>query len=119
MVPGNFPIGCLPVYLTGFNTDNPDDYDENHCLKGLNSFATLHNSLLKKAISELQKENPQVTIAYGDYYGAFQHLLQIAKSRGTSARLSLYLYQFDFLGGWYIMMRNIMWILWTNFWTRF
>ena len=91
MVPGNFPIGCLPVYLTGFNTDNPDDYDENHCLKGLNSFATLHNSLLKKAISELQKENPQVTIAYGDYYGAFQHLLQIAKSRGTSASLSLYL----------------------------
>ncbi|CDP09073.1 unnamed protein product [Coffea canephora] len=82
VVPGNFPIGCLPVYLTGFNTDNPDDYDENHCLKGLNSFATLHNSLLKKAISELQKENPQVTIAYGDYYGAFQHLLQIAKSRG-------------------------------------
>lgn len=84
MVPGNFPIGCFPIYLTNFQTDNPDDYDENHCLKGLNSFARLHNNVLLKTIRELQKEYPHVTIVYGDYYNAFDHLLKLSKAKGMS-----------------------------------
>lgn len=84
VVPGNFPIGCTPFYLAEFQTNNPDDYDEQHCLKGLNMFARQHNNLLLKAIHELQKENPQVKIIYGDYYNAYQHLLKVAGSKGTS-----------------------------------
>ncbi|KAL6323991.1 hypothetical protein AAG906_006262 [Vitis piasezkii] len=28
VVPGNFPIGCFPIYLTGFQTNDSAAYDE-------------------------------------------------------------------------------------------
>ena len=84
VVPGNFPIGCVPIYLTLFHSNKSADYDEFHCLKGLNSLSIYHNDLLKKAIGELKKENPNVVIVYGDYYNAFLSVYQNAPHLGES-----------------------------------
>ncbi|CAN4108743.1 unnamed protein product [Withania somnifera] len=64
VVPGNFPIGCIPAMLTKFMTNNTAAYDEYHCLKDLNDFY------------------PNITLIYGDYYNAFQWLLQHSVSLG-------------------------------------
>ncbi|XP_052192845.1 acetylajmalan esterase-like [Diospyros lotus] len=76
VVPGNFPIGCLPIYLTAFETNATAAYDGNHCLKQLNSFASYHNNLLRETIKELKKEFPNVVIVYGDYYHTYKWLLK-------------------------------------------
>ena len=70
--------------LTLFHTNKSADYDEFHCLKGLNSLSIYHNDLLKKAIGELKKENPNVVIVYGDYYNAFLSVYQNAPHLGES-----------------------------------
>ncbi|XP_021634624.1 acetylajmalan esterase [Manihot esculenta] len=78
VVPGNFPIGCMHIYLTGFRTNDSNAYDELHCLKGLNNFSIYHNELLQQGIIELQEEHPHVTLAYGDYYNVYKWVLQKA-----------------------------------------
>ncbi|XP_019196398.1 PREDICTED: acetylajmalan esterase-like isoform X2 [Ipomoea nil] len=65
IVPGNFPIGCIPMYLTGFQTNEPSAYDEHHCLRDFNNLSIYHNDLLKQAIQDLQKQHPHVTMIYG------------------------------------------------------
>ena len=84
VVPGNFPIGCLPVYLTKYHTKNSATYDDFHCLKGLNNLSIYHNDLLEQAIEDLRKENPNAVIVYGDYYNAFQWVYQNAAYLGES-----------------------------------
>ncbi|XP_027156266.1 GDSL esterase/lipase At5g03980-like [Coffea eugenioides] len=79
IVPGNFPIGCLPIYLSSFHTNNSAAYDEKQCLKDLNNFAEIHNEVLKASINVLKKEYPYVDIVYGDYYNAYLWLLSHAK----------------------------------------
>ncbi|KAI5587227.1 hypothetical protein POPTR_005G024300v4 [Populus trichocarpa] len=86
VVPGNVPIGCFPIYLTGFQTNNTDAYDKFHCLKGLNNLSASHNDHLQQAIEELKKENPNVLIAYADYYNAFQWILTKAPNLGFDAK---------------------------------
>ncbi|CBI39527.3 hypothetical protein VitviT2T_020916 [Vitis vinifera] len=78
VVPGNFPIGCLPIYLTVFKTNNTAAYDEFNCLKGFNDFAEYYNERLQQAIEELRNENPDTVIVYADYYNAFQWLFRNA-----------------------------------------
>ncbi|XP_022158415.1 GDSL esterase/lipase At5g03980-like [Momordica charantia] len=78
IVPGNFPIGCLPIYLTGFQTNDTAAYDELHCLKGMNSLASYHNDQIKHAIEVLRRENPHTVIVYGDYYNALLWILRHA-----------------------------------------
>ncbi|XP_050273936.1 GDSL esterase/lipase At5g03980-like isoform X2 [Quercus robur] len=85
VVPGNFPIGCLPIYLTILHTNNSAHYDEFHCLKGLNTLSTYHNDQLKQAIGDLIKENPNAVIVYGDYYNAFQSVYHNAAHLGFDA----------------------------------
>ncbi|KAM7519677.1 hypothetical protein LguiB_018639 [Lonicera macranthoides] len=82
VIPGNFPIGCQPIYLTGFETNNSEAYDRYHCLKRLNSFSKYHNRHLQQAIRELRQENPNVAIAYGDYYHAFHWLFRNVQHLG-------------------------------------
>ncbi|PHT57565.1 hypothetical protein T459_35464 [Capsicum annuum] len=82
IIPGNFPIGCVPAMLTHFLTNNSNAYDEYHCLKDLNNFATFYNHHLQQAIDELNKNYPNVTLIYGDYYNAFLWLLKNAASLG-------------------------------------
>ncbi|PIN18142.1 Chlorogenate--glucarate O-hydroxycinnamoyltransferase [Handroanthus impetiginosus] len=82
VVPGNFPIGCLPIYKTALQTNISKAYDENQCLKQLNDFAKYHNAQLQQAIHKLKQESPNVVIVYGDYYNAYQFLLKFSKSYG-------------------------------------
>lgn len=84
VVPGNFPKGCSPLYLTAFQTSNSTAYDEHHCLKELNSFSNYHNKQLQEGIQELKREYPNVVIVYADYNQAFQWLLNNAQYLGKS-----------------------------------
>ncbi|KAG7549415.1 GDSL lipase/esterase [Arabidopsis thaliana x Arabidopsis arenosa] len=76
VVPGNFPVGCFPIYLASFPVKDPKAYDDKGCLKHLNEFAMDHNNQLQEAIASLRKEFPGVAIVYGDYYNAFQYILR-------------------------------------------
>ena len=78
IVPGNFPIGCIPIYLTTFPNSNPRAYDEFGCLRGLNQFARRHNYYLQRALALLRIEFPDVVIVYADYYSAFESVLRRA-----------------------------------------
>ena len=92
VVPGNFPIGCLPIYLTGFQTNDTSAYDELHYLKGLNALAIYHNDQIKQVIEVLKKENPHTIIVYGDYYNAFLWILRHVFVLGKSfSSYSLYI----------------------------
>ncbi|XP_019054921.1 PREDICTED: GDSL esterase/lipase At5g03980-like [Nelumbo nucifera] len=75
IVPGNFPIGCMPIYLTAFRSDDPAAYDELKCLKGLNNFAMFYNDNLQRALKQLRKEYPDVTIVYADYFTALHYCI--------------------------------------------
>ncbi|KAL1803749.1 hypothetical protein ACET3Z_032396 [Daucus carota] len=77
VIPGNLPIGCVPSYLTMFQGNST--FDENHCLREYNEFSIYHNRQLRGAIEKLKKENPGVTIVYGNLY----HALQRVFSRAT------------------------------------
>ena len=88
VVPGNFPIGCLPIFLTALQTNHSAAYDEFHCLKGLNDFAIYYNNQLKQALEGLRKENPEVAVAYGDYYNAFQSVYRNASLLGQTLSTS-------------------------------
>ncbi|KMS96869.1 hypothetical protein BVRB_8g199450 [Beta vulgaris subsp. vulgaris] len=82
VVPGNFPIGCLPVYLAMFETNDPRMYDEQQCLRYLNMFAKFHNSKIQEIIRQLRNDHPHVTIVYADYFRALKEILQHATSLG-------------------------------------
>ncbi|KAL8134866.1 acetylajmalan esterase-like [Apium graveolens] len=85
IVPGNFPIGCFPVSLMMFKSNNKSAYDEHQCLKEFNNFAAFHNRHIQQAIITLQEENLATTIVYGDYYNAFKWLLYNAAHLGINA----------------------------------
>lgn len=76
VVPGNFPVGCFPIYLSSFPSTNPLAYDDKGCLSGLNEFASYHNSYLQQSLALLRQEFPHAVILYGDYYTAFQSVLR-------------------------------------------
>ncbi|CAN0880679.1 GDSL esterase/lipase At1g28600, partial [Linum grandiflorum] len=75
LIPGNFPIGCLPFYLTKFNTSNSEAYDPSTgCLKWLNQLASYHNELLQSELNAVRQLHPNVNIVYVDYYNAALHI---------------------------------------------
>ncbi|KAG2562196.1 hypothetical protein PVAP13_8KG275200 [Panicum virgatum] len=82
IIPGNFPIGCSPSYLSLFSLSGTGDFDDRGCLKSYNAFAQHHNEQLQAGIDDLRKANTDVTIIYADYYGAFMHLLDHASILG-------------------------------------
>ncbi|KAM7478628.1 hypothetical protein LguiA_026841 [Lonicera macranthoides] len=82
VIPGNFPIGCHPIFLTRFETNNSEAYDGYYCLKRLNRFSIYHNRHLQQAIRELKHKNPNIAIAYGDYYHAFHWIFRNAQHLG-------------------------------------
>ncbi|KAG6775049.1 hypothetical protein POTOM_018475 [Populus tomentosa] len=86
VVPGNFPIGCFPLYLSQSQPNDAAAYDEFHCLKGLNSIASYHNELLKQTVEGLKTNYPDVIIVYGDYYKAFMSIYQNAQSLGFDTK---------------------------------
>lgn len=82
IVPGNFPIGCMAVYLEAFKTNDARMYDELQCLKSLNNFAEFQNDRIQEAIGEIQTDHPDVSIQYADYFSALKEILQHATSFG-------------------------------------
>jgi len=87
IVPGNFPVGCMTIYLAEFKSNDSEMYDELNCLKCWNDFATFHNDQLQAAIKDLQKENDDVAIIYADYFNALTSILQEACLLGLSNHL--------------------------------
>ncbi|KAL5723713.1 acetylajmaline esterase [Ranunculus cassubicifolius] len=82
VVPGNFAIGCFPIYLNQYGTNDPQAYDDMGCLKRMNGFAIYQNDHLKGALEQLRKEYPDAVILYGDYYNAFLSVLRQASALG-------------------------------------
>ncbi|XP_078153441.1 GDSL esterase/lipase At1g28600-like [Carex rostrata] len=85
LVPNNFPIGCIPIYLTLFPSEKKEDYDsETGCLKHFNEFAKYHNAMLLKELSKLRLLYPDVNIIYADYYEASMNIFRNPKKLGFS-----------------------------------
>ncbi|KAB2032905.1 hypothetical protein ES319_D05G410700v1, partial [Gossypium barbadense] len=69
LVPGKFPIGCSPTYLTLFQGSDKDQYDPlTGCLTWLNQFSQYHNQLLRKELEKIRNLHPDTNIVYADYY---------------------------------------------------
>ncbi|TVU29428.1 hypothetical protein EJB05_20993, partial [Eragrostis curvula] len=82
VIPGNFPLGCVPSYMSAANEKDPAAYDANGCLTGLNFFAQMHNVLLQEVIRELRASYPNAKIAYADYFYAYVQMLKDAGKTG-------------------------------------
>ncbi|XP_024162712.1 acetylajmalan esterase [Rosa chinensis] len=72
VIPGIYAFGCFKA----------PGYNVSLCDQGKNSVATTHNDLLRRAIEELKKQHPNVTIVYADYYSAFMSFFPKALSLG-------------------------------------
>ncbi|XP_008777733.2 GDSL esterase/lipase At1g28600-like [Phoenix dactylifera] len=80
VVPGNFPIGCVPLYLALFQNSSKGDYDpQTGCINWLNKFSEYHNHLLMDELNKLRQLHPDATIIYANYYEA---LLSMVRSPG-------------------------------------
>ncbi|XVE51443.1 hypothetical protein DITRI_Ditri02bG0040900 [Diplodiscus trichospermus] len=88
LVPGNLPIGCLPIYLTRFQTSNRQDYDRSGCLIWLNEFAKYYNVMLEKELNRIRRLHPRANIVYADYYQAAIQFYRSPRGFGFSSTLS-------------------------------
>jgi phospholipase/lecithinase/hemolysin len=83
LVPNNFAVGCIPVYLTMFQSQKKEDYEpETGCIKQLNEFAKYHNTMLSDEIRKLRLLYPDVTIIYADYFEASMSIFRNPKKLG-------------------------------------
>ncbi|KAJ1292129.1 hypothetical protein BS78_02G368800 [Paspalum vaginatum] len=82
VVPGNFPIGCNPGYLTRFQTNDTAQYDAVGCLRWPNALTELHNSALKAELAELRRRHPGVAVVYADYFAAGMDLAANPRKHG-------------------------------------
>ncbi|KAK1388459.1 acetylajmalan esterase-like [Heracleum sosnowskyi] len=82
VIPGNLPIGCMPMNLATSGSNNSTIFDKNHCIKKLNRLANFYNDHLKGEIVRLKKENPKLIIVYGDLFNAVEWLLPRAPYLG-------------------------------------
>ncbi|XP_039787252.1 GDSL esterase/lipase At5g03980-like [Panicum virgatum] len=85
VIPGNFPLGCVPSYMAAVDDKDPAAYDATGCLAALNLFAQMHNVLLQQGIRELRRAYPGATIAYADYFYAYVRMLRDAGEAGFDA----------------------------------
>ncbi|XP_051124988.1 GDSL esterase/lipase At1g31550-like [Andrographis paniculata] len=87
LVPGNLPLGCLPIYLTLYKS-SPGKYDpRTGCLNWLNAFSSYHNKLLFKELERIRKLHPQVNIIYADYYSAAMRMYLSPNQCGFGSRI--------------------------------
>nr|XP_043624247.1 GDSL esterase/lipase At1g28590-like isoform X2 [Erigeron canadensis] len=70
VVPGNFPVGCVPSYLTVCGSEKEEYDPTTGCLSRLNEFAEYHNELLQNKLYQIREVHPNVNIIYADYYNA-------------------------------------------------
>ncbi|GJN18397.1 hypothetical protein PR202_gb05556 [Eleusine coracana subsp. coracana] len=89
VVPGNFPIGCVPLYLAIFPSQKEGYYDEQTgCINWLNEFTEYHNKMIQEELEELRKLHPDVTIIYADYYGASLNIFRAPLKFGFTVPLN-------------------------------
>ncbi|CAL4939580.1 unnamed protein product [Urochloa decumbens] len=70
VVPGDFPMGCLPRHLTMFQSTDPDSYDADGCSRRLNDLIQHHNAAVRTMLERIPRDDPAVAVVYADYYGA-------------------------------------------------
>ncbi|KAK1321043.1 GDSL esterase/lipase [Acorus calamus] len=88
VVPGNLPIGCMPIYLTLFQSNNAEDYDPSTgCVKRLNKFSEYHNQLLQMELNRLQQLHPEAYITYADYYNIVMRFYRSPSKFGFGDRI--------------------------------
>ncbi|URE24766.1 lipid catabolic process [Musa troglodytarum] len=88
LVPGNFPIGCVPVYLDIYKSYNVEEYEsDTGCIKWLNELSKYHNRLLLAELDRLRKLHPHVTIIYANYYDAMISFFRAPQIFGFKAPL--------------------------------
>ncbi|CAO2175082.1 unnamed protein product [Urochloa humidicola] len=68
VVPGNLPMGCIPIILTLYASPNKADYDRYGCLDKFNGLARYHNALLRREVRALRTKYAGTKIAYADYF---------------------------------------------------
>jgi phospholipase/lecithinase/hemolysin len=84
VVPGNFPIGCVPWFLNARQSNNQSDYDEHGCLRWYNDFSQRHNAVLRQEVASLQSKNPGAKVVYADYFGAAMQFVQNPQNYGIA-----------------------------------
>ncbi|KAM0898798.1 hypothetical protein ACQ4PT_021712 [Festuca glaucescens] len=84
VVPGNFPIGCVPAYLSAHQSGNQSDYDEHGCLRWYNDFSQRHNAALQQEVARLRSKNPGAKVVYADYYGAAMQFVRNPQQFGIA-----------------------------------
>lgn len=86
MVGGLFPLGCIPLFLTEFQTQNSDAYEpETGCLKSLNELSRYHNLLLQHELSRLRESHPRSRVIYADYYETLMSIYRSPNQFGNSS----------------------------------
>ncbi|KAI3764181.1 hypothetical protein L2E82_14184 [Cichorium intybus] len=76
IVPGSFPFGCSPYYLT-VRGSKSEEYDKTTgCLVRFNKFLEYHNQLLQTKLQHLRELYPNVNIIYADYYNAAMQIIR-------------------------------------------
>ncbi|KAJ6414418.1 hypothetical protein OIU84_003421 [Salix udensis] len=80
LVPGIYRVGCAPGYASKFAASHT--LDRYGCVKEFNDFFNHHNDLLQADLEKLRKKYPGVSIVYGDYYNAMQHVMDNYKKFG-------------------------------------
>ncbi|KAM3331032.1 hypothetical protein ACQJBY_027237 [Aegilops geniculata] len=89
VVPGNFPIGCVPLYLAILPSEEKDYYnEETGCIKWLNEFTEYHNRLLQEELEKLRNLHPDVSVIYADYYGATLNIYRAPLQFGFTVPLN-------------------------------
>jgi hypothetical protein len=83
VIPGNFPIGCMPSYLS--SATSASSYDAYGCLVSFNLLARAHNLRLLRAVGELRRSYPRATVAYANYFAAYLEILGDAPRLGFEA----------------------------------
>ncbi|XP_044416299.1 GDSL esterase/lipase At5g45910 [Triticum aestivum] len=90
VVPGQPPMGCIPIVLTLYASPNKTHYDRRGCLIKYNALARYHNRLLVAAVYRLRIKYPAAKIVYGDYYTPVIELLNEPTRYGFSASSGLH-----------------------------
>lgn len=85
VVAGNFPIGCISVYLSHFMSSNESDYNSTTgCINWLNEFSMYHNKQLEQELNRLKELYPNTIIIYANYYNAAMELFSSPSKYGNS-----------------------------------
>ncbi|KAI5000906.1 GDSL esterase/lipase At2g27360-like isoform X1 [Hordeum vulgare subsp. vulgare] len=89
VVPGNFPIGCVPLYLSILPSEEKGYYnEETGCIEWLNEFTEYHNRLLQEELEKLRNLHPDVSVIYADYYGATLNIYRAPLQFGFTVPLN-------------------------------